>query len=242
MKTLILTIILVLALPGSVLAAGGAIPLDAAPINTGDRESQARGAQTYVQYCLGCHSLKFMRYNRMAEDLGLDDAQLKALMVTSDKPGDTILNAMPAKQAEAWFGTKVPDLSLVARSRGSDWLYTYLRSFYADPARPLGVNNLLFKDVGMPHVLWELQGLKRAVYKTDEHGQKQIERLEPAVPGQLSEAQYDQHVADLVNFLDYVGEPVKQDRMRLGFWVIAFLVVFFGLSYALKKEYWRDIH
>ena len=241
MKTLILAL-LVTALPGFAAAAGGGIPLDSAPIDTGDRESQARGAQTYMQYCLGCHSLKYMRYNRMAEDLGLDDEQLKALMITSDKPGDTILNAMPAKQAEAWFGTKIPDLSLVSRSRGSDWLYTYLRSFYADPKRPLGVNNLLFKDVGMPHVLWELQGLKNPVVTKNEHGQEVIERLDPGLPGQLSDAQYDQTVADLVNFLDYVGEPIKQKRERLGFWVLAFLVIFFGLSYALKKEYWRDVH
>jgi ubiquinol-cytochrome c reductase cytochrome c1 subunit len=241
MKTLILAL-LVTALPGFAAAAGGGIPLDSAPIDTGDRESQARGAQTYMQYCLGCHSLKYMRYNRMAEDLGLDDEQLAALMITSDKPGDTIVNAMPAKQAEAWFGTKIPDLSLVARSRGSDWLYTYLRAFYADPKRPLGVNNLLFKDVGMPHVMWELQGLKNPVVTTNEHGQEVIETLEPGLPGQLSDAQFDQTVADLVNFLDYVGEPVKQKRERLGFWVLAFLVIFFGLSYALKKEYWRDVH
>ena len=241
MKTLILAL-LVTALPGFAAAAGGGIPLDSAPIDTGDRESQARGAQTYMQYCLGCHSLKYMRYNRMAEDLGLSDEQLKALMITSEKPGDTILNAMPAAQAEQWFGTKIPDLSLVARSRGSDWLYTYLRTFYADPKRPLGVNNLLFKDVGMPHVLWELQGLKNPVVTKNEHGQEVIERLDPGLPGQLSDAQYDQTVADLVNFLDYVGEPIKQKRERLGFWVLAFLVIFFGLSYALKKEYWRDVH
>lgn len=241
MKKLILAI-LVTALPGFAVAVGGGVHLDPAPIDTGDRESQARGALTYVQYCLGCHSLKFMRYNRLAADLGLDDEQLKALMINTDKPGDTIVNAMPAKQAEQWFGTKIPDLSLVSRSRGTDWLYTYLRGFYADPSRPLGVNNLVFKDVGMPHVLWELQGLKQAVYTTNEHGQKVLERLEPSLPGQLSEAQYDQQVADLVNFLDYVGEPIKQERQQLGFWVLAFLVIFFGLSYALKKEYWRDIH
>jgi len=241
MKKLILAIILVTALPGYTLAAGG-IALDTAPIDTGDRESQARGAQTYVAYCLGCHSLKFMRYSRLAEDLGLDDAQLQALMVTSDKPGDTIQNVMPAKQAEQWFGTKIPDLSVVSRSRGSDWLYTYLRSFYADPTRPLGINNLLFKDVAMPHVLWEQQGLKQPVYTTNVHGQKVIEELEPGLPGRLSEAEYDQQVADLVNFLDYVGEPMKQERQQLGLWVLGFLVIFFGLSYALKKEYWRDIH
>ncbi len=241
MNKLILAII-VAVLPGFAVAAGAGIALDSAPIDTGDRESQARGAQTYVQYCLGCHSLKYMRYNRMAADLGLDDAQLQALMITTDKPGDTIVNTMPAKQAEQWFGIKIPDLSLVSRSRGADWLYTYLRTFYADPSRPLGVNNLLFKDVGMPHVLWELQGLKNPVVSTNEHGQKVIEELEPGLPGQLSEAQYDQTVADLVNFLDYVGEPIKQQRERLGFWVLAFLVIFFGLSYALKKEYWRDIH
>ena len=241
MKKLILAI-LVTALPGFAVAAGGGVHLDSAPIDSGDRESQARGALTYVQYCLGCHSLKFMRYNRLAADLGLDDEQLKVLMINTDKPGDTIVNAMPAKQAEQWFGTKIPDLSLVSRSRGTDWLYTYLRGFYADPSRPLGVNNLVFKDVGMPHVLWELQGLKQPVYTTNEHGQKALERLEPSLPGQLSEAQYDQQVADLVNFLDYVGEPIKQERQQLGFWVLAFLVIFFGLSYALKKEYWRDIH
>jgi len=240
MKKLILAI-LVTALPGFAVAAGG-VHLDSAPIDIGDHESQARGATMYVQYCLGCHSLKFMRYNRLAEDLGLDDEQLKALMINTDKPGETIQNAMPAKQAEKWFGTKIPDLSLVARSRGVDWLYTYLRSFYADPSRPLGVNNLVFKDVGMPHVLWELQGLKAPVYKTNEHGQEVLDRLEPSLPGQLSEAQYDQQVADLVNFLDYVGEPSKLKRQRLGFWVLAFIAIFFGFSYALKKEYWRDIH
>ena len=241
MRKLILTL-LIAAMPGLAAAAAGGIALDAAPIDTGDRESQRRGAQMYMDYCLGCHSLKFMRYSRMAEDLEIDEATLEKLMVTADKPGETIRNAMPAGQAAEWFGIKVPDLSLVSRSRGSDWLYTYLRSFYLDDSRPLGVNNLLFKDVGMPHVLWELQGLKKAVYTTDENGQKHVERLEMVQPGKLSEAQYDQQVADLVNFLDYVGEPVKQKRMRLGFWVISFLVVFFFLSYALKKEYWRDIH
>ncbi len=167
-------------------------------------------------------------------------------MFTTDKVGDQMKVAMSAEDAEKWFGTKVPDLTLVARSRGSDWLYTYLRTFYQDDSRPMGVNNLVFKDVGMPHVLWKLQGVQKPVYKTvtDEEGTEHqvIERLELAEPGSMSAEQYDAAVLDLVNFLTYLGEPARVERERLGIWVILFLVVFTALAYVLKKEYWKDVH
>ncbi|GAB4358004.1 MAG: cytochrome c1 [Gammaproteobacteria bacterium] len=244
MKRLLIALIVVLS-PAATLAAGGGVHLDEAGIDTTDKESLRRGAKMFVDYCLGCHSAKFQRYSRMARDLEIEEeALLSDYMVGVEKPGETMQVAMTEKMAKSWFGTKIPDLSLVARSRGPDWLYTYLRSFYIDEKRPFGVNNALFRGVSMPHVLWELQGWQKAVFKAGPDGQltDQIERLELVKPGRLSAAEYDAAVRDLVNFLSYVGEPVQNKRRQLGMWVIAFLVVFFILAYLLKKEYWRDVH
>jgi len=243
-----LALLLVL-MPVFCLAAGGGHKLDKANIDLSDRYSLQRGAKLFVNYCVSCHSAAYMRYNRMGRDLGLTGEQLQDnLMFTSKKVGSLMTGAMSATDAEIWFGVAPPDLTLTTRSRGVDWLYTYLRSFYLDddPSRPFGVNNLLFKDVAMPHVLWELQGWKRAVYKSelDEEGHehKEFKGLELVEPGQLTEAEYDRTILDLVNFMAYLGEPAKMERQRIGVWVLAFLAVFFVIALLLKKEYWKDIH
>lgn len=233
-------------LPAVSLASGGGVHLDKAHIDSADRASQQRGAKLFVNYCQGCHSAKFMRYSRMASDLGMTEQQVvDNLMLKDGKIGDTMTNAMKAEDASVWFGKAPPDLSLIARSRGADWLYTYLRTFYLDASRPMGVNNLVFKDVGMPHVLADLQGWQSPVFKTVVHDGKEsqvIDRLELTTPGSMKPAEYDAAVRDLVNFLDYVGEPIKLERQRLGIWVLLFLAVFFVVAYALKKEYWKDVH
>lgn len=234
-------------IPALAGAAGGHGALQHAGNDLSDKASLQRGARLFVNYCLSCHSAAFMRYNRMGKDLGLTDDQVKEnLMFASDKIGETMQIAMRSNDAREWFGAVPPDLSLIARSRGTDWLYTYLLSFYDDPTRPWGVNNLVFPQVGMPHVLWDLQGRQAPVY-TETKGAdggtvRAIERLQVVSDGKLSEAEYQQAARDLVNFLEYTAEPVKLERQQLGVWVLAFLAVFFVLAYALKKEYWKDIH
>ncbi len=235
-------------LPLVVLGAGGSgVTLEEANIDPRDKASLQRGARLFVNYCLSCHSAAFQRYNRMAADLDLTDQQVKGnLMFAADKVGDTMDIAMTKRDAEVWFGTRVPDLSLVARSHGVDWLFSYLLNFYEDPSRPLGVNNRVFPDVGMPHVLWDLQGMQRIVYKedTDHDGNmvKEFAGYELVSEGSLTELEYKRAVRDLVNFLAYVGEPAKLERQRIGIWVLLFLIVFFVAAYALKKEYWKDVH
>jgi len=225
-------------------AGGGNIHLDHADIDPSDQASLQRGAKFFVNYCMGCHSAKYQRYNRMAQDIGLTEEQVKAnLMFTTEKIGDTMEIAMSSADANKFFGTTPPDLSLIARSRGVDWLYTYLRSFYIDEARPTGVNNVVFKDVGMPHVMWDLQGWQKAIFKENEHGGDPVfERFELVKPGAMTPEQFDGAIRDLVNFLDYVGEPYKLERQRLGVKVLLFLAIFFVLAYLLKKEYWKDVH
>ncbi len=246
MKKQFLAFLLAL-MPFAAVAAGGGVHLDKADIDLSNEQSLQRGAKLYINYCQGCHSTAYMRYNRMGRDLGLTDEQvIDNLMFTTDKVGNLMTIAMDKDDAANWFGAPPPDLSLVARSRGVDWLYTYLRTFYLDETRPLGVNNEVFPSVGMPHVLWELEGLKKAVIKTeiDHDGNEQsvITGYEMVQPGKLSGAEYDRAVRDLVAFLAYVGEPVKLERQRLGVWVMLFLAVFFVIAYFLKKEYWKDIH
>lgn len=232
MKKFILTLLALF--PMLATAAGPALDLDSANNDLADKESLKRGFKTYINYCLGCHTLKYQRYNRTFADLGISDEEGKAeWMYTGEKVGDHITNTMPAKQAAAWFGTAPPDLTLEARLRSPDWIYTYLRSFYVDESRPFGTNNKIFKDVGMPHVLQGLEGVRTM----DENG-----NLSSPVGGTMSEQEYDEVVRDLTNFLEYVGEPNKLERKRIGYWVIGFLVIFFILSYFLKKEYWRDVH
>ncbi len=240
----LITLFLLAVTPALGLAAGGHVHLDQANIDPTDQASLQRGAKFFVNYCLGCHSAKYQRYNRMAQDIGLTEEQVKAnLMFTTDKIGNTMEIAMSPADANKFFGTTPPDLSLIARSRGVDWLYTYLRSFYIDESRPTGVNNVVFKDVGMPHVMWELQGWQKAIFKENEHGGDPIfERFELVKPGSMTPEEFDTAIRDLVNFLDYVGEPYKLERQRLGVKVLLFLAIFFVLAYLLKKEYWKDVH
>lgn len=228
------------------LASGGA-HLDDANIDLSDQASLQRGAKYFVNYCLSCHSAKYQRYNRMAKDLGLTDEEVKDnLMFTTDKIGNTMNIAMDPVAAADWFGTTPPDLSVIARARGVDWLYTYLRSFYLDDSRPFGVNNVVFPDVGMPHVLWELQGAQKAVYKTEKdsagNDHDVFDHFEQVTPGSLSPEEYDTMSRDLTAFLAYIGEPIQMERQRMGKWVLLFIAVFFVLAYLLKKEYWKDVH
>jgi len=254
MKKLILAIALSVAalMSASVLAAGPSIPLDKANNDLADKESLKKGFKTYINYCLGCHQLQYQRYNRTFTDLGIDEADgLENYMYTGEKPGDHITNNMAKKEAAKWFGTAPPDLTLEARLRSPDWIYTYLRSFYIDESRPFGVNNTVFKDVGMPHVLQDLQGVQvkvidqAAISKDEANGieaQAEVSHLEPALGGSLTAEEYDVVVRDLTNFLEYVGEPNKLERKAIGYWVLAFLFIFFIISYFLKKEYWKDVH
>ena len=241
MKKLLISLLLVMA-PALGSAASSAVHLDDADIDLSDQASLQRGAKYFVNYCLSCHSAQFQRYNRMARDLGLTESEVKEnLMFTTDKIGDTMTIAMDPDDGAKWFGVAPPDLSVITRARGVDWIYTYLRSFYIDEARPFGMNNLVFPDVGMPHVFWKLQGLQRAVFK-QEDGRKHFERFELAEPGSLSPEEFDGAMRDLTAFLSYVGEPVQLERKRLGVWVLLFIAVFFVLAYLLKKEYWKDVH
>jgi ubiquinol-cytochrome c reductase cytochrome c1 subunit len=230
------------------LAAGGHGPaMQPANIDLSDKLSLQRGARVFVNYCVSCHSAAFMRYNRIAEDLDLSEESVQTnLMFTTDKIGDGMVVAMRPSDAESWFGAPPPDLSVVARARGSDWLYNFLLTFYVDEKKSTGVNNLFFKDTAMPHVLWELQGLQRAVYHTEttDSGQdvSMIDHLELVERGSLTENQYKRLVRDLVGFLVYVGEPAKLVRHRIGFWVIVFLAVFLVAAYLMKREYWKDVH
>ena len=232
MKKLLVAILA--CVPMLTLASSSGVHLEKAGNDLTGKASLKRGFENFLNYCLGCHQLQHQRYNRTFADLGISDDEGKAKwMPTGEKVGDHITNTMPAKEAAKWFGTAPPDLTLEARLRSPDWIYSYLRSFYVDPERPFGVNNKIFKDVGMPHVLQNLQGIRTV----DEHG-----NLSPATGGTMSEEEYDAFVRDLVNFLEYVGEPSKLERESMGYWVIGFLVILFILSYLLKKEYWRDVH
>ena len=236
MKKLILAFALSVAtlVPVTAIAAGPSVPVDKANNDLSDKESLKKGFKTYINYCLGCHQLQYQRYNRTFTDLGIDeDDGIENYMYTGEKTGDHITNTMSKKEAASWFGSAPPDLTLMARLKSPDYIYTYLRTFYIDESRPFGVNNTTFKDVGMPHVLQDLQGISTK----DEHG-----NLSPAMGGSLTAEEYDVVVRDLTNFLEYVGEPNKLQRKALGYWVLAFLFCFFILTYFLKKEYWKDVH
>ncbi|ORU90965.1 MAG: cytochrome C [Cycloclasticus sp. symbiont of Poecilosclerida sp. N] len=244
MKQLILCVFLLLSSPA--FAASGH-ELESATIDLGNKASLQRGAKYFVNYCLSCHSAKQLRYSRMAEDLDISPELVELnLMFTGEKIFDGMTISMRPKDAEKWFGVNPPDLSLIARSRGPDWLYTYLKSFYVDESRPFGVNNSLFPEVGMPHVLADLQGLQRAVYKEveteDGSVRKVIDKLEISEPGRMTEREYDQAMNDLVNFMTYMGEPAKMERQKLGWKVLLFILVMIGVFYLLKKDYWKDIH
>jgi ubiquinol-cytochrome c reductase cytochrome c1 subunit len=211
-----------------------------------DTASLRRGAHNFIEYCSGCHSLKYLRYNRMAQDLDITPAELSAgLMFASDKPFDPIVAAMPG-DAEKWLGKQPPDLSLTARAKGGDYIYSFMKGFYVDTTRPWGVNNRYLENASMPFVLEPLQGLQKPVFQseTDAHGDVKmvLKDLEPMTPGALSAEKYDAFVRDIVNFLDYAAEPIKAKRRSLGIFVTLFLLVFFAFAYMLKKEYWKDVH
>lgn len=221
--------------------ASGDMELQEADIDLSNSESLQRGAKHFVTYCLGCHSVKHMRYQRMAQDFGIDDKKvLKDIAIQGATIYDQLHTAMNKHDAEKWFGVQPPDLSLIGRSRGTDWLYSYLKGFYNDKTKPLGTNNTVFKDVGMPNVFWELQGLQKPVFHLVD-GQQQIEKLVISEPGKLSEPAFDLMVNDLVNFLVYAGEPIQLERQRLGKYVLFFFLIFSVIAYKLKKEYWKDI-
>lgn len=237
---------LIVAIPFDAEAAGAEVKLDRAPIDIHDQASLQRGARVFANYCLSCHSARYMRYNRLTE-IGLTEAQIKSeLMFATDKVTETMTVAMRKADAIEWFGAVPPDLTLVARSRGADWLYTYLRTFYRDDTRPTGWNNLVYDKVGMPHVMHELQGqlvpVMREVTGEDGKPHQVIERLVLAKPGQMTLAEYDALMADLVNYLTWMGEPVKAERVRIGVGVLIFLALFFVVAFYLKREIWRDVH
>ena len=260
-------------LPFAAFPAGGGMSLLDAKSDLSDRASLQRGAKLFVNYCLSCHSLKFMRYDRMGRDLGLSDEQVREnLLFAADKVGDEMRVALRPEDAREWFGVAPPDLSVIARSRGPDWLYSYLLTFYQDPnpARPFGVNNLVFTDVGMPHVLWSLQGIQtlekgerpagakserpvkleatregvalhQAVVTDSGEEVKVVDRLAVTTPGGLGAGAFRSAARDIVNFLTYAGEPAKMVRYRVGLWVLAYLAIFFLLSCLLYREYWKDV-
>ena len=219
--------------------------------NVTDMPSVQRGARTFVSYCLGCHGLKYQRWSRLGTDLSIPEELLqKELVPPGDKSTDYILTTLPAKDAETWFGKAPPDLTLMARARSANYLYQYLKTFYVDPARQTGANNLRLPSTAMPHVLSELEGLKRAVFRDvmkrgegGQFGHEQVfDHFELVAPGRMSAAEYDGFVRDTVNFLDYVSEPTQAARRALGVWVVLFLLLFTWLAWLVKREYWKDVH
>jgi ubiquinol-cytochrome c reductase cytochrome c1 subunit len=241
-----LTVLLAALAPVAAFASGGEARLDHVNINVSDKPALQRGARNFVNYCLGCHSAKYVRYNRIGADLGISEQQMiDNLMFTGERPHDTMRIGIDPEQAKRWFGVVPPDLSLIARARGTDYLYTFLRSFYADPSRPTGVNNIVLPGTAMPHVLWQLQGVQEAIWEgqVDAQGnaQKHFKEFKLATPGTMSPEEYDRFVRDTVTFLEYIGEPARLQRESLGFPVIAFLVFFTLLAWLLKKEYWKDV-
>lgn len=243
MKNLVIAAMAFAAAPVTAFAAGGHGPaLEPMEVRLQDTRSLQSGARTFVNYCQSCHSANYMRYNRMAEDLDIPVELVEKEMIFSDaKIGDPMTNNMPRDKAEEWFGVAPPDLSLVGRLRGADWLYNYLKGFYVDSTTPTGWNNTVFPNVGMPHVLAEWQGRQRAVFGADDHGNPVFEHFEQLTEGSMSEEEFDHAMMDLTNFLVYMGEPAKLKRIKYGIWVMLFLIVFAGLAYLLKKEYWRDV-
>jgi ubiquinol-cytochrome c reductase cytochrome c1 subunit len=242
-----LTLVAALLLPtGVALAEEGGMELMHAGTDISDMQSLQRGARNFMNYCSGCHSLKYLRYNRIAQDLQMPPAALAAdLMLTSDKPFDMVVSAMPA-DSEQWFGKRPPDLSLIARAKGLDFVYSFLHGFYADKSRLWGVNNLYMPNASMPHVLQKLQGLQNPVFRHESAGGPEAKMVltgvEMMAPGAMKPEEFDGFVRDLVNFLDYAAEPIKARRQFLGIFVILFLLVFFIFAYLLKKEYWKDVH
>jgi ubiquinol-cytochrome c reductase cytochrome c1 subunit len=250
MKKLLLTLISALAFATGAFASEEGPTWDKAPNNTNDLPALQNGAKLFVNYCLGCHSAAFMRYNRL-RDIGLTEQQIKDnLLFATDKVGDTMKASIDPKQAKEWFGANPPDLTLVARSRsghggsGADYLYTYLRTFYPDPTKATGWNNLVFPNVGMPHVLWQLQGERQPQFETrEEHGHqsKVFTGWKQVTPGTMAPLEYDQAVGDLVGYLTWMAEPAQNSRVRVGVWVLLYLAVFTFLAWRLNAAFWKEV-
>ena len=255
MRKLVVSICVLLFAPLAFAAEGGEggadKPLDWRHWQAGNEidnlASLQRGARNFMGYCVGCHSLRFMRYSRMAADLKISDAQLEQfLLQPGAKKNDYIITTLAPTDGDAWFGKAPPDLSLMTRARGVDKVYQFLKTFYSDPGAPTGVNNLVLPGTAMPHVLSDLQGVNEAVFGeaapgAGEGAGKPVLALKPIVPGKVSAEQYDEFVRDTVNFLSYVAEPVQSQRVSLGIWVILFLLTFTAIAHALYKEYWKDV-
>lgn len=251
MKKLLLSLMMIVGLVSGAQANTGAMALDKAPNNINDMASLQSGAKLFVNYCLNCHSAAYMRYNRL-KDIGLTEAQIKEnLLFASEKVGETMKASIDPKQVKDLFGAAPPDLTVIARSRagaggtGADYLYTYLRTFYRDETTASGWNNLAFPTVAMPHVLWELQGERKPVYEDkEEHGhvvKTFTGKWEQVTPGSMTPLKYDQAVGDLVGYLQWMGEPSQASRVRVGVWVLMFLLVFVVIAWRLNAAYWKDV-
>ena len=250
MKKFLISLCLVLGIALPAFAATDMIPLDKAPNKLNDLSSLQNGAKIFVNYCLNCHAAAYMRFNRL-KDIGLTDKQIKDnLLFTTDKVGDTMKISMDAKQGKDWFGGNPPDLTVIARSRsgqggtGADYLYTYLRTYYRDDTKATGWNNLAFPNVGMPHVLWDLQGQRRPVYKeVMQHGHPTpvFAGWQQITPGKMTAVEYDTAVADLVNYMQWMSEPAQTTRVQIGVWVMLFLLIFMVIAWRLNASYWKDI-
>ena len=232
-------------LTGNALAAGGSVDLEPADIEPGNIASLQRGARNYMNYCSGCHSAQYVRFNTIGKHLELSEEELiDNLMFNAEKTFETIRAAMPTQDAARWFGQAPPDMSLIARAKGADHIYNFLKSFYVDPDSPTGVDNTVLPGTSMPHVLWELQGYQEAVFS--EHSEDGVttqvfEKFEPLTTGSLDAEDYDEFVRDTVNFLAYIAEPIRSDRRKIGTWVIMYLIVFFVIALMLKKQIWKDV-
>jgi ubiquinol-cytochrome c reductase cytochrome c1 subunit len=252
MKKLILAFVTACTLTTGAMGAGGdSIAWDRAPLKTNDLVALQNGAKVFVNYCLNCHSASFMRYNRL-QDIGLTNEQIKDnLLFTTDKVGETMKASIDPKQAKDWFGANPPDLTVIARSRasfgqgsGADYLYTYLRTYYSDDTKPTGWNNLAFPNIGMPHVLWELQGKRQPIFDVKtEHGHevKVFKGWQQITPGTMTPLQYDQTVGDLVSYLQWMGEPAQNTRVKVGVWVLIFLLILTFFTWRLNAAYWKHV-
>lgn len=251
MKKLILTVMLAFGVAAGAQAAGGEeVHWDKAPSRTNDLPALQNGAKLFVNYCLNCHSAAFMRFNRL-QDIGISEQQIKDnLLTVSDKVGEVMKSPIDPKEAKEWFGAVPPDLTLIARSRaghggtGADYLYTYMRTFYRDAERPTGWNNLVFPNVGMPHVLWELQGDREPQFATEKshgHDIQVFSGWKQVTAGTMTPQQYDQAIGDLVGFLQWMGEPAQNHRVRIGTWVLLFLGVLLVLVWRLNAAFWKNV-
>ncbi len=251
MKKILFTLLASLVVATGAQASSEGPAWDKAPNNTNDLVALQHGAKLFVNYCLNCHSAAYMRFNRL-RDIGLTEQQIKDnLLFTTEKVGETMKAAIDPKQAKEWFGANPPDLTVIARSRadfskgsGADYLYTYLRTYYQDETKPTGWNNLAFPNVGMPHVLWELQGARKPVYEMhEEHGHEVqvFKSWEQISPGLMTPLQYDQAVGDLVGYLQWMGEPSQNSRVRVGVWVLLFLGLFTFVAWRLNAAFWKDV-